>query len=309
MRILFNREADIHYHIYNRKMKTKSIIIVLLATAFAMTACQDRDWEVPESITSQPPYGNNSLVAGTVISIADLQSMYATIVDYDFYEQIKEDLWLRCVVTGNDMGGNIYKQITVQDKTGGIIIGINGSDQGARLCVNQKLLISLKGLYIGGYGEQAQIGAKYWNKNKNTYQIGRMEIPVWQQHVRLIMDGTPEAADFDGIKVDTVDFDANKTMAEQGGKVVRLTGVTITGVGTQVIAPDDGSVSPIGGCINRTISGGNAGASCLLRSSTYADFKGIALPKGPVDLYGIASWYGGSWQIYARTTSDLTWVK
>lgn len=291
-------------------MKTKSFIIALLAGAFALTACQDRDWETPESIKTEPPYGNNSLVAGeNVITIAELHTKYANTIKASSYERITEDYWLRCVVTGNDIGSNIYKQITVQDETGGIIIGINGSDQGARMLVNQKLLISLKDLYIGGYGEQAQLGTKYWNSKYSEYQIGRMEVPFWEKHVRLIMDGTEEAKAFGTMKVDTVDFDASKSMAEQSGKVVLLKGVTITGTGTQTIAPDDGSVTPIGGCINRDIKGGNAGNSCLLRSSTYSDFKGIPLPEGPVDLYGIATWYRGDWQILARTPSDLTWVK
>lgn len=290
-------------------MKTQSFIIALLAGAFALTACQDRDWETPEGISTQPPYGNNELVAGTTITIAELQAKYANTIKSNEYKEITEDLWLRCVVTGNDIGDNLYKQITVQDETGGIIIGINGSDQGARMLVNQKLLIRLQDLFIGGYGEQAQLGIKYWNRKYSEYQIGRMEVPFWEKHVRLIMDGSPEAAAFGNIKVDTLDFDASKTMAEQGGRVVRLTGVTISGEGTQIIAPDDGSVTPIGGCINRTVSGGNAGSNCILRSSTYATFKGIAIPTGPVEFYGIATKYRDSWQILARTQSDLTWVK
>lgn len=290
-------------------MKKQLYIITLLAGVFALASCQDKDWEVPESLSTQPPYGNNSLVAGTTITIAELQSKYANVISNNGYKEITEDLWLRCVVTGNDIGSNIYKQITVQDETGGIIIGINGSDQGARMCVNQKLLIRLKDLYVGGYGEQAQIGSKYWNSKYNEYQIGRMEVPFWEEHVRLIMDGTPEAVAFGAMKVDTLDFDPNKSMAEQGGKVVRLTGVTISGEGKQTIAPDDGSVAPIGGCINRNVSGGNAGSNCVLRSSTYADFKGIALPEGPVEFYGIATKYRDSWQILARTQSDLAWIK
>ena len=290
-------------------MKTQSFIIALMAGAFALTACQDRDWEVPEGISTQPPYGNNSLVAGTITTIAQLQTQFASVISDNSYQQITDDLWRRGVVTGNDIGDNLYKQITVQDETGGIIIGINGSDQGARMLVNQKLLIRLQDLYIGGYGEQAQLGIKYWNRKYSEYQIGRMEVPFWEKHVRLIMDGSPEAAAFGNIKVDTLDFDASKTMAEQGGRVVRLTGVTISGEGTQIIAPDDGSVAPIGGCINRTVSGGNAGSICILRSSTYATFKGIAIPAGPVEFYGIATKYRDSWQILARTQSDLAWTK
>ena len=111
------------------------------------------------------------------------------------------------------------------------------------------------------------------------------------------------------VEVDTIDFDANKSMAEQGGRVVRLKDVTISGDGTQTIAPDDGSVKLISNCVNRTISGGNAGSKCVLRTSTYADFKGIALPKDKVEVYGIATIFNGTWQILARTQSDLTWVK
>jgi hypothetical protein len=288
-------------------MNKQSFYIALLAGVFALASCQDKDWAQPENLNTEPPYGNNNLVAGPSITIAELQTQYASTISNNSYKQITDDLWLRCVVTGNDRGGNIYKEITVQDETGGIIIGINGSDQGASMPVGQKLLVKLTGLYIGGYGAQAQIGALY------NGGIGRMELSEWADkekgHVRLIMDGTEEAKAFGAMKVDTIDFDASKSMAEQGGKVVRLKGVTITGAGTQTIAPNDGSVTPVANCIERDIKGGNAGSNCLLRTSTYADFKGIALPKEAVDLYGIATWFKGKWQILVRTETDLTWVK
>ena len=290
-------------------MKKQLYIIALLAGAFAFASCQDRDWGIPESLATEPPYGNNSLVAGTTTTIAELQSKYANTIKNSSYEPITEDLWLRCVVTGNDIGDNIYKQIAVQDETGGIIIGINGSDQGAFLPVGQKLLISLKDLCVGGYGEMAQLGTKYYNSKYSEYQIGRMEVPYWQEHVRLIMDNMPEAQAFGTLKVDTIDFDPNKTMAQQCGRVVRLTNVTISREGTPVVAPDDGSVSLVSNCVNRTLSGGNAGTKCVLRTSTYAKFKGVSLPKTPVDLFGIATYYRGTWQILARTESDLTWTK
>ncbi|MBQ7526433.1 MAG: hypothetical protein IJT11_01725 [Bacteroidaceae bacterium] len=280
-------------------MKKQSYIIALLAGVFAFASCQEGDWDVPEGI----PYGNNSLQAGATVTIAELQSTYASVISSDNYKQITEDLWLRCVVNGNDFGDNLYKQLSVQDETGGIIIGINGSDQGAFMPVGQKLLISLKDLYIGGYGTQAQIGGLY------NGGLGRMEISDWKKHVRLIMDGTPDAVAYGTMKVDTIDFDPSKSMAQQAGRVVRLSGVTISRDGTPVVAPDDGSVSLISNCVNRTLSGGNAGNKCVLRTSTYAAFKGVAIPTTPVVLYGIATIYRGTWQILARTESDLTWTK
>lgn len=280
-------------------MKKQLYIIALLAGTFTLASCMEGDWDVPEGI----PYGNNELEAGTTVTIAELQNTYASTISSDNYKQITEDLWLRCVINGNDYGDNLYKQISVQDETGGIIIGINGSDQGAFMPVGQKLLISLKGLYIGGYGNQAQLGGLY------NGGLGRMELSDWKKHVRLIMDGSSDALAFGTIKVDTIDFDASKTMAQQAGRVVRLSGVTISRDGTPIIAPDDGSVSLVSNCVNRTLSGGNAGSKCVLRTSTYAAFKGVAIPTTPVELYGIATIYRGTWQILARTQSDLTWTK
>ncbi len=280
-------------------MKKQLYIIALLAGTFTLASCMDGDWDVPEGI----PYGNNELEAGTTVTIAELQNTYASTISSDNYKQITEDLWLRCVINGNDYGDNLYKQISVQDETGGIIIGINGSDQGAFMPVGQKLLISLKGLYIGGYGNQAQLGGLY------NGGLGRMELSDWKKHVRLIMDGSSDALAFGTMKVDTIDFDASKTMAQQAGRVVRLSGVTISRDGTPIIAPDDGSVSLVSNCVNRTLSGGNAGSKCVLRTSTYAAFKGVAIPTTPVELYGIATIYRGTWQILARTQSDLTWTK
>ena len=280
-------------------MKKQLYILAMLVGTLALSSCQDGDWDIPEGI----PYGNNELEAGTTVTISELQNTYASSISSDNYKQITEDLWLRCVINGNDYGDNIYKQISVQDETGGIIIGINGSDQGAFMPVGQKLLISLKGLYIGGYGNQAQLGGLY------NGGLGRMELSDWKKHVRLIMDGSSDALAFGTMKVDTIDFDASKTMAQQAGRVVRLSGVTISRDGTPIIAPDDGSVSLVSNCVNRTLSGGNAGSKCVLRTSTYAAFKGVAIPTTPVELYGIATIYRGTWQILARTQSDLTWTK
>ena len=280
-------------------MKKHLYILALLAGTFTLASCMEGDWDVPEGI----PYGNNELETGTTVTIAELQNTYASTISSDNYKQITEDLWLRCVINGNDYGDNLYKQISVQDETGGIIIGINGSDQGAFMPVGQKLLISLKGLYIGGYGNQAQLGGLY------NGGLGRMELSDWKKHVRLIMDGSSDALAFGTMKVDTIDFDASKTMAQQAGRVVRLSGVTISRDGTPIIAPDDGSVSLVSNCVNRTLSGGNAGSKCVLRTSTYAAFKGVAIPTTPVELYGIATIYRGTWQILARTQSDLTWTK
>lgn len=257
----------------------------------AFTSCQNGDWDVPEGLLDNPPYGNNEIQkSATPITVAELKSKFATDINNSGCKEITDDLQLQVVVNGNDAGGNIYKQISVQDATGGIIVGINGTDLNNFMPVGQKLLINLKGLYIGGYGQQAQLGALY------NGSIGRMEKSLWQEHVRLVKDDVVPA------KVDTVDFDSKEDMMKLSGRIVRLKDCTISGNGTQTLAPEDGSVSLTSNCANRNI---NNSSKVILRTSTYSDFAALPIPAGKVTLYGVCTRFKDTWQILMRTESDL----
>ncbi|MDE5560781.1 MAG: hypothetical protein K2J00_03090 [Bacteroidaceae bacterium] len=155
-------------------MKKSNILAALTLAALSLTACMDGDWQAPD-FGDNPPYGNNGIVADltTHITIADLKTKYANVFSQKSgYKLVDEDLQLHVVVNGNDQGGNLYKQISVQDETGGIIIGINGTDLFACMPVGQKLIINLKGLYVGTYGSMAQIGSEY------NGGLGRMDVAV-----------------------------------------------------------------------------------------------------------------------------------
>lgn len=274
-------------------MKTKYKFAFLAAACLMMGACVDGDWDVPQSIVDNPPYGNNEIQKYTdsrVITVEQLKNRYASEIKQNKYKQITEDLQLQVAVGGNDAGGNIYKQVAVQDHTGGIIVGINATDQCAFMPVGQKLLINLKGLYIGGYGTQAQIGGLY------NGGLGRMDLVAWQRHVRLVKDDVVEAC------VDTIDFDSSADQLMHTGRIVRIRGARVSGPGTQTLAPDDGSVGLTSNCANRTINGDS---KIVLRTSSYSDFASLPIPKGEVDIYGVCTVFNGTWQILMRTESDL----
>lgn len=274
-------------------MKTRYMFLAIAITSMGLTACMDKDWEAPQF--DEPLYGNNSIMkeeGDKVITIGELKEKYSSLINAssDGVKEITDDWQLQVVVNGNDEGGNLYKQISVQDPTGAIIVGINGSNLYPYMPVGQQLLINLKGLHIGGYRKQAQIGALY------NGSIGRMDTDVWEQHVRLLKEGEIEA------KVDTVDFDENADKYALSGRIVRLSGVTISGEGTQVLAPEDGSVTLTSNCANRLI---NNKSSLVLRTSSYSKFANRAIPKGKVDVYGVCTRFNNTWQILMRTESDL----
>ena len=274
-------------------MKTRYMFLAIAITSMGLAACMDKDWEAPQF--DEPLYGNNSIMkeeGDKVITIGELKEKYSSLINAstDGVKEITDDWQLQVVVNGNDEGGNLYKQISVQDPTGAIIVGINGSNLYPYMPVGQQLLINLKGLYIGGYRKQAQIGALYKGS------IGRMDTDVWEQHVRLLKKGEIEA------KVDTVDFDENADKYILSGRIVKLSGVTISGEGTQVLAPEDGSVTLSSNCVNRLINGKS---SLVLRTSSYSKFANRAIPKGKADVYGVCTRYNNTWQILMRTERDL----
>ena len=275
-------------------MKTRYMFLAIAITSMGLAACMDKDWEAPQF--DEPLYGNNSIMkeeGDKVITIGELKEKYSSLINAssDGVKEITDDWQLQVVVNGNDEGGNLYKQISVQDPTGAIIVGINGSNLYPYMPVGQQLLINLKGLHIGGYRKQAQIGALYKGSS-----IGRMDTDVWEQHVRLLKEGEIEA------KVDTVDFDENADKYILSGRIVKLSGVTISGEVTQVLAPDDGSVTLSSNCANRLINGKS---SLVLRTSSYSKFANRAIPKGKADVYGVCTRYNNTWQILMRTESDL----
>ena len=274
-------------------MKTRYMFLAIAITSMGLAACMDKDWEAPQF--DEPLYGNNSIMkeeGDKVITIGELKEKYSSLINAstDGVKEITDDWQLQVVVNGNDEGGNLYKQISVQDPTGAIIVGINGSNLYPYMPVGQQLLINLKGLHIGGYRKQAQIGALY------NGSIGRMDTDVWEEHVRLIKKGEIES------KVDTVDFDENADKYILSGRIVKLSGVTISGEGTQVLAPEDGSVALSSNCANRLINGKS---SLVLRTSSYSKFANRAIPKGKADVYGVCTRYNNTWQILMRTESDL----
>lgn len=275
-------------------MKTRYMFLAIAITSMGLAACMDKDWEAPQF--DEPLYGNNSIMkeeGDKVITIGELKEKYSSLINAssDGVKEITDDWQLQVVVNGNDEGGNLYKQISVQDPTGAIIVGINASNLYPYMPVGQQLLINLKGLHIGGYRKQAQIGALYKGSS-----IGRMDTDVWEQHVRLLKEGEIEA------KVDTVDFDENADKFILSGRIVKLSGVTISGEGTQVLAPEDGSVTLSSNCANRLINGKS---SLVLRTSSYSKFANRAIPKGKADVYGVCTRYNNTWQILMRTESDL----
>lgn len=266
--------------------------------ATMMTSCFDSDWDTPDM--TNPPYGNNTIVEdqSKLVTIADLKAKYESAISNSSFKRIEDEAQLRCTVIGNDIGGNIYKQIVVQDATGAMIVGINGTGLFPFISVGQQILIDLKDLCIGGYGEQPQLGDEY------NGSIGRMSTEKWEKHVRILPS-------HDMSQIDTLDFFsvAQNDMTRYCGYLVKLDNVIIGDAGSP-IAPEyrAGTTLTYNGSTNGYVHHSINNLSMnkiVLRTSTYADFASWVIPSTPVTIYGIATRYRGTWQILIRAEEDI----
>lgn len=274
--------------------------------ATLMASCMGSDYAAPGLDPDNAPWGNNEITETNVVSIADLKARYASTIASNGYVKIEEDMQIKGVVTGNDYAGNIYQQIPVQDETGALVVGVSASALHGFLPEGQEILIDLKGLYIGGYGEQCQIGSVYTSPNTGKTGIGRMDRYTWQKHFRLI--GEADVAKADAL---AEDFDPSKMtdasyMEANAGKLMTIRRVSFQNAdGKTVFAPDDGSVALTSNCANRALKGYSS-SDIVVRTSTYADFANEVIPEGVKDITGIFTRYYDTWQILLRSTDDIT---
>lgn len=274
--------------------------------ATLMASCMGSDYAAPGLDPDNAPWGNNEITETNVVSIADLKARYASTIASNGYVKIEEDMQIKGVVTGNDYAGNIYQQIPVQDETGALVVGVSASALHGFLPEGQEILIDLKDLYIGGYGEQCQIGSVYTSPNTGKTGIGRMDRYTWQKHFRLI--GEADVAKADAL---AEDFDPSKMtdasyMEANAGKLMTIRRVSFLNAdGKSVFAPDDGSVALTSNCANRALKEYSS-KNIVVRTSTYADFAQEVIPEGTKDIKGIFTRYYDTWQILLRSTDDIT---
>lgn len=107
-----------------KSIKYLKLALFALVIGLSATSCMDEDWTDPTGEVA--PFGNNQLQETNVVSIADLKAKYgAQLKDVvNDTVRIADGVQIKGRVTGNDISGNIYSQVMIEDATGGIIISV-----------------------------------------------------------------------------------------------------------------------------------------------------------------------------------------
>lgn len=300
-----------------KKIKYIKFLVAALLLGGIATSCMDDDWNDPTG--ENAPFGNNNIVEETskIVTIKELKAKTVDKFEASVANglvEITEDWQLKARVTGNDIQGNIYNEVAVEDESGeGLLICIQKGGLYGFLPVGQEILVNLKGLYIGLYGNNVQIGMPYTNSSGRTFP-SRMAFNIWNEHFKIL--GTADAS-----KVQPEEFDVTKLkdvayIKSHRGKLMTLKNVEMAKAdGKLAWAPE--ADKDAGNGVSRTVKiNGKAQSLMVVRSSSYADFAALAMPTGKVNLTGIftvyatnPSKYGYTWQILLRSDSDIEEVK
>ena len=289
-----------------KTMKYLKLALLALVAVFATTSCMDDYWKDPNSETS--PYGNNSIQETNVVSIAELKNTYGPKQKDEINDTVRiaDGTQIKGIVTGNDVEGNIYSQISIQDESDkpGIIISVAQGGLSGQLQIGQEVLINVGGLYYGTYRSQPQLGVAYHDSSKDQNYPSRISRADWQNRFKVI--GKPDASKIK-VQVFSTNPDASKgelnvadlldadVAYKYAGCLVTLKGVEFAmGDGKTTLAPEDEGKT-LGYGVTRYFKGyDKTNKQIGIRTSCYADFAANLVPQGVVDVTGVISCYKSS---------------
>ncbi len=245
-------------------------------------SCLKKDFDSPPDKSGYDPKLEVNL------SIAELHDRLKASLS----QKIDSDWTIYGIVTANDKSGNFYKQITVEDETGGVTVNIDATNLHVKFPVGRKIYLKLKGLYYGFDAMLPQIGGVPDNQGI----VGRISGAKVDEH--LVRANFPNA-------VPTTHY-ADLSMLQQTNVNMLNRLVSINGL--QVVKEDTAKTfaSP------PSVSSGTSitlqdceGRKIFLRTSAYADFQGVVLPVGRGTVKGIYTVFNNIPQLIIREASDI----
>ena len=270
----------------------KYIMLALVCTLF--TGCMDGNWDEPTGYQR----GNTAVPETNVMTIAQVKAKYQSTLSQTYgYTPVTDDIQIKAYVTGNDIEGNLFSQISLEDGTGAILVGINEGGINGYLPIGTEIIVNLKGLYIGCYGMQPQLGDKYLSA-KGEISVGRMSKLLWDHQFKY----TGKTVSVSSTEFNQASLKDAQYLTDNAGKLMTIKGVTFTDGGQKVYSNKEDVVN--NNCCERGLTG-LSNYNIVVRTSTYADFAAEKLPSGKVNITGIFTRYNNKWQVIIRKASDV----
>lgn len=266
------------------KLFKLTTVVLMVATAISFSACK-------KNFDNPPGAADPAIVANTTIQT--LKAMHTSAGAYDV---ITSDIIISGVVVADDKSGNFYKQLYIQDATGGLQILLDANSLYGSYPVGRKIFIKCKGLCISDYNKTMELG------------------------IKATVSGLPS---IEGIPSNLI---SNYVIGGSLNNPVIATPVTLAQLGgtsnTNMQDPYIGMLVQLDNFafnnINATYSDTSAykatqnldlkncsGDAIIIRTSAYANFAGQQVAQGRGKLTAIYTVFGNTKQFIIRDQSDV----
>jgi hypothetical protein len=277
-----------------KKIQIISLYALLFILCSVFTACDKRDYKVPEHKAVAAWENTKGL---TRITIADLKATYPAAGTDSYNKMESTHKYVEATVIGNDESGNIYKTVYVADETGGIVLGVNLTGLFTRFPVGQSVIIELDGLAVGRYAGMYQIGGATPSMYGTQEQMDRMTANEFNTHV--FRNNDPDLSKV--VITETTTLPANTE--ENYSRIFLLKNVSFADGGYKVFA----DLATVQSATNRNLNIG--GDVAIVRTSAYSNFAADTIPAGTVDVLCVFTHYhrgsNNTVQLVLRTREDV----
>jgi hypothetical protein len=248
-------------------------IIILLFSA----AC------LKQSAFAQPVIGNDT---DSLISIKSLRKLHTM----GNIESINKSIALEATIVANDEHDNLYKSISIQDTSGGIIISLDGNSLYQNYPVGTTIRMHLQNLFLIDYRRMLQVVASVDTSSGQLVTAG-IPVSLFSKYIKVVKENT-------NIIPMLVSY---KNLGDSlQGRMIKISNVEFSAADTSLTFAD--KKNKIGASRSLKFC---TGGTIYLRTSGYADFAGISLPNNNGDIVGIYSVYNYEKQLLLRDTSDI----
>jgi len=190
------------------------------------------------------------------------------------------------VVIADDLSGNFYKEMVIEDSTGAIAIELDQSNFNTLYPIGRRVFVKCEGLYIADDGDgNFQLGIK----DLNT--IGRIPSGLVPKY---LVGGKW------GLTVEPKEVTMTTLNTVPSQVLVRISGVQFNAADTSLPYANAATQQSV----NRVVED-CAGNTIDLYSSGYANFAGSITPSGKGFITAVYKLYGGAGELQIRNTEDV----
>ncbi len=254
-------------------MKKFIVIIFILIVALPLLNSCKKKYDLPPKNAGLANSGSI-----TIDSIIKKFQAYYLSGNPTSYFKFSDNINVTCTVTADEVSGNIYKTVFVQDATGAMEIKLINA---GGLYVGDLIRINLNGIVLDDYAKMIQLDSVDIEKSVVKISSGHIVTPTKVTMDQLSSLTTFSLSTFQSrlVLLDSVEFDVFSKDKFYSDQVYKTN-------------------------IERTVIN-SAGNKLIVRTSGYCNFAGSRTPCGKGQLTAIVSQYNNTIQLTIRDVAEV----